>query len=101
MQFHLKELKNDSAIQDVAWCPKTCRGYEVVATCGLGVQLWRLDQSKDRSPWRLELLQDLLPGKALVWRCSWNAMGSTLAACPENSEVCLWTSVGKEFKLSS
>jgi len=98
-----QELKNDSAIQDVAWCPKTCRSYEMVATCGLGVQLWRLDQSKDRSPWRLELLQDLpLPdNKALVWRCSWNAMGSTLAACPENSEVCLWTSVGKEFKLNS
>ena len=96
-----QELKNPGAIQDVAWCPKTSRSYEVVATCGLGVQLWRIERSqKDRS-WQLEVLQELpLPRKALVWRCSWNATGSTLAACPENSEVCLWTSVGKEFKLT-
>ena len=33
--------------------------------------------------------------------CDYLRMGSTLAACPENSEVCLWTSVSRRRALGA
>jgi len=109
-----KELASDVAhpretggVKDVAWCPNLCRPYEIVATCGAGARLWRVDiPSMDETQGvtharkdsgnlscRLQLLMELMPAtdKACpVWRCSWNLMGTTLALCPESGEVSIW-----------
>jgi len=106
-----KELVSEEAhdpesggVKDVAWCPNLCRPYEIVATCGAGARLWRVDlpstdetqgvrKDSGNTSCRLTLLMDLIPAsdKACpVWRCSWNLMGTTLALCPESGEVSIW-----------
>eukprot|EP00933_Yihiella_yeosuensis_P075136 TRINITY_DN8433_c1_g2_i1.p1 TRINITY_DN8433_c1_g2~~TRINITY_DN8433_c1_g2_i1.p1 ORF type:complete len:376 (+),score=67.82 TRINITY_DN8433_c1_g2_i1:31-1158(+) len=98
-------------IKDVAWCPNICRPYEVIATCGAGAALWRVDFSAQDERQRqgggygrketggsglnctLQLLKELIPSNSEVcpvWRCSWNLTGTTLALCPEGSEVSVW-----------
>jgi len=109
-----KELASEEAhpretggVKDVAWCPNLCRPYEIVATCGAGARLWRVDipsmnetqgvmhARKDfgNPSCRLQLLMELIPAAdraCPVWRCSWNLMGTTLALCPESGEVSIW-----------
>lgn len=96
---------SSGGIKDVAWCPNLCRTYEVVATCGAGAALWRVDfppedASRQISAYgrkdaavKLTLLKQLIPSEdeaCPVWRCSWNLIGSCLALCPEGSEVQVW-----------
>eukprot|EP00419_Tripos_fusus_P010848 CAMPEP_0172658560 /NCGR_PEP_ID=MMETSP1074-20121228/2857_1 /TAXON_ID=2916 /ORGANISM="Ceratium fusus, Strain PA161109" /LENGTH=320 /DNA_ID=CAMNT_0013473879 /DNA_START=252 /DNA_END=1215 /DNA_ORIENTATION=+ len=108
-----KELVSEEAhppasggVKDVAWCPNLCRPYEIVATCGAGARLWRVDfpsadetqgvtntRKDSGNACRLQLLMELIPAadKACpVWRCSWNLMGTTLALCPESGELSIW-----------
>jgi len=90
-------------VKDVAWCPNLCRPYEIVATCGAGAKLWRLEfPSPDegygapqprRAPasgCRLQLLTELVPADDEVWRCSWNLSGTTLSLSPESGELSVW-----------
>mmetsp|Transcript_61861 Transcript_61861/g.135933 ORF Transcript_61861/g.135933 Transcript_61861/m.135933 type:complete len:365 (-) Transcript_61861:92-1186(-) len=93
-------------VKDVAWCPNLCRPYEIVATCGAGAALWRVDFSTQDEGYggtygrketscacQLQLLKQLMPSAdeaCLVWRCSWNLTGTTLALCPEGGEVSVW-----------
>jgi len=95
------------AIKDVAWCPNLCRSYEIVATCGVGARLWKVevsaaDEGKRPSYGRvnesgvsvkISLLKDLVLATdqvGTVWRCSWNLTGTSLALCPEDCEVSVW-----------
>eukprot|EP00931_Biecheleriopsis_adriatica_P103966 TRINITY_DN78735_c0_g1_i1.p1 TRINITY_DN78735_c0_g1~~TRINITY_DN78735_c0_g1_i1.p1 ORF type:complete len:391 (+),score=66.79 TRINITY_DN78735_c0_g1_i1:101-1273(+) len=94
-------------VRDVAWCPNLCRPYEVVATCGAGATLWRVDlstpderqggykQKEATGDARCSIvrLAELMPPNheaCPVWRCSWNLTGTTLALCPESGEVSVW-----------
>eukprot|EP00930_Biecheleria_cincta_P085698 TRINITY_DN75075_c0_g1_i1.p1 TRINITY_DN75075_c0_g1~~TRINITY_DN75075_c0_g1_i1.p1 ORF type:complete len:354 (-),score=54.95 TRINITY_DN75075_c0_g1_i1:95-1156(-) len=88
-------------IKDVAWCLNLCRPYEVVATCGAGAALWRVDillpeggkASGGCVSCTLQCLKELFPPgheACPVWRCSWNLTGTTLALCPEGGEVSIW-----------
>lgn len=90
---------DEGGIKDVAWCPNICRNYEIVATCGAGAKLWRITfKAQDGTPaCDIALLLDLSPtasppdGAAhLMWRCSWNLMGTTLALCGEAGKVSVW-----------
>lgn len=94
-------------VKDVAWCPNLCRPYELVATCGTGAALWRVTMdSLDRGNRRdvatglqLSLLTQLVPESvegSLIWRCSWNLTGTSLALCPEGGEgfVSVWKASG-------
>jgi nucleoporin SEH1 len=103
----------EGGVRDVAWCPNLCRLYEVVATCGGGAALWRVDfntsedesvtgddQSEDgrketstTAVCQLQLLKKLIPWEdqaCLVWRCSWNVTGTTLVLCPEDGGISVW-----------
>lgn len=93
-------------VKDLAWCPNLCRPYEIIATCGAGARLWRVDfPSQDEaygapqsrkvpSPaCQLQLLKELVPAAdevCPVWRCSWNLTGTTLSLCPESGEISVW-----------
>merc|ERR1711972_700880 len=92
-----------AGVKDVAWCPNLCREYEIIATCGSGAKLWRVDFSvhdERNGPRRdaphgcqLQLLKELISADSEVcpvWRCSWNLTGTTLALCPEGTEVSVW-----------
>eukprot|EP00746_Dinoflagellata_sp_MGD_P153961 gnl/MRDRNA2_/MRDRNA2_84565_c0_seq2.p1 gnl/MRDRNA2_/MRDRNA2_84565_c0~~gnl/MRDRNA2_/MRDRNA2_84565_c0_seq2.p1 ORF type:complete len:274 (+),score=35.41 gnl/MRDRNA2_/MRDRNA2_84565_c0_seq2:95-916(+) len=85
-------------VKDVAWAPNLCRPYELIATVGIGVVLWRLDglprePTSGMSGASLSQLRQLVPADPHVgmhWRCSWNLTGTSLALCPENGEVSIW-----------
>lgn len=99
----LNKANNIGAVKDIAWCPNLCRPYEILATCGDGAKLWRIDftsqddrgygRSAATQSCRLSVLKELIPAGleiCPVWRCSWNLMGTTLALCPEGTEVSVW-----------
>lgn len=101
-------------VKDVAWCPNLCRQYEIIATCGAGAKLWRVDfvgPSEERydgglaglgggyrrkehgNSCQLRVLRELVtPSEEIcpVWRCSWSLTGTVLALSPEGAEVSLW-----------
>lgn len=96
----------EGGVKDVAWCPNMCRRYEIVATCGAGAALWRIEfaaqderysglhaRKQQQFTCHMELLKELMPPTYEanpVWRCSWNLTGTTLALCPEGTEVSVW-----------
>lgn len=85
-------------VKDLAWCPNLCRNYEVIATCGAGAKLWRVDiVRKDVTPiCQLHAMKELAPSPAediaaaMIWRCSWNLIGTTLALCGEGGQMSVW-----------
>jgi len=99
----LGKYENVGAVKDLAWCPNLCRSYEIIATCGDGAKLWQIDfNSQDDRGYnrnaanpgcKIDILKELVPpGMDIcpVWRCSWNLTGTTLALCPEGTEVSVW-----------
>jgi len=96
-------------VKDVAWCPNLCRAFEIVATCGEGASLWRVDiAATDKSGRpatdrrqdggeriKLQHIKTLVnpwDKVGLVWRCSWNVCGTAIALGREGCEVSVWRS---------
>jgi nucleoporin SEH1 len=91
-------------VKDVAWCPNLCRKYEIVATCGAGATLWRIDfctaedgrsvaHGRKEICCKISALKVLVPGVAevgMIWRCGWNLTGTSLALCPTDCEMQVW-----------
>eukprot|EP00929_Paragymnodinium_shiwhaense_P029028 TRINITY_DN16733_c0_g1_i1.p1 TRINITY_DN16733_c0_g1~~TRINITY_DN16733_c0_g1_i1.p1 ORF type:complete len:399 (-),score=76.96 TRINITY_DN16733_c0_g1_i1:83-1279(-) len=87
-------------VKDVAWCPNLCRTHEIIAVAGQGACLFRLDfhqvegQGKNLIPGielKLSLLSSLLDDpEVIVWRCSWNLVGTCLLLSTEGGKVSLW-----------
>mmetsp|Transcript_60133 Transcript_60133/g.127391 ORF Transcript_60133/g.127391 Transcript_60133/m.127391 type:complete len:522 (+) Transcript_60133:132-1697(+) len=103
-------------VKDVAWCPNLCRGFEIVATCGAGAKLWRVEfhmsgndgiggednidwggplagYKETHQPVTISPLQQLVtPENEIcpIWRCSWSLSGTALAISPDGGEVSVW-----------
>lgn len=104
-------------VKDVAWCPNLCRPYEIIATCGGGAALWRLEfdvgdgiqargaGGRDARGGQLQLLKELYKGvdeSCRTWRCTWNLTGTNLALCPEGGEVSVWKAdAGLEWRCAA
>jgi len=112
-------------LKDVAWCPNLCRSYEVVATCGAGARLWRVDLGasgeagggsagmlvsapgggsgyggkEQGGSIQLRLLREIVmctDEVCPVWRCSWSLTGTALALSPEGAEVSVWKATASD-----
>eukprot|EP00928_Gymnodinium_smaydae_P010138 TRINITY_DN13806_c0_g1_i1.p2 TRINITY_DN13806_c0_g1~~TRINITY_DN13806_c0_g1_i1.p2 ORF type:complete len:369 (-),score=73.29 TRINITY_DN13806_c0_g1_i1:55-1161(-) len=84
-------------VRDVAWCPNLCRSYEIIATCGKGVTLWKVELCAEggrvgrKNPEMKALAKlELDDPEAIVQRVNWNLTGTILAVCAEGAEVSLW-----------
>lgn len=103
------DVETPGAVRDLAWCPNFSRPYDLVATCGVGAALWKVtlpdwaDDARFGHSFRphgpscqVQLLAHLAPspseglGTELIWRCSWNLMGDTLALCHESDKLSIW-----------
>lgn len=94
----LHDFQHKQTVHDVAWGPVLGRSFDILASCGKeGIFVWYLKYENN-------VLNIIKAGKifdsseVIVWRVSWNMMGTVLASSDDKRVIKLWKSINDRWE---
>ena len=92
------DYQHKQTVTDVAWGPVLGRSFDILASCGKeGIFIWylRFDNNSMNIIKAGKLIEG---GDTVVWRVSWNMMGTVLASSDNKRVIKLWKNISDKWE---
>lgn len=95
------DYQHKQTVNDVAWGPVMGRSFDILASCGKeGIFIWYL--RFDNSVMNIIKAGKIMEGgDVVVWRVSWNMMGTVLASSDNRRIIKLWKNISDKWECSN
>ena len=92
------DYQHKQTVSDVAWGPVLGRSFDVLASCGKeGIFIWYL-RYDNNSMNIIKAGKIMEGGDIVVWRVSWNMMGTVLASSDNRRVIKLWKNISDKWE---
>lgn len=92
------DFQHKQTVNDVAWGPVLGRSFDVLASCGKeGIFVWylRFENNTINITKAGKIMEG---GDVIVWRVSWNMMGTVLASSDNKRVIKLWKNISDNWE---